>query len=448
MLRIALVSPKGPLYRHRGGIFGQGLRYKPLTLPTLASLIPADVPHRLTCWDEGIQDVPETLDVDLIGLTVITGTARRAYELADRWRAQGKTVVLGGPHVTLLPEEAIEHADAVVVGYAEDSWPQLIRDHVAGRLQLRYDQAEGLSLAGRPRPKRDVLPRWRYATEDVFEATRGCIHQCDFCVVPTAWGRGPYQKPVEEVVADIRAQRARRAIFIDLNLIADRRYALSLFTALKPLRIQWFGLTTTILEQDNELLDACAESGCRGLLMGLESISPTSLRGMRKSFNDPETFARLVERLHERRIALQGCFAFGGDEDTPDVFDRTADFALQVGIDLPRFAVLTPFPGTPLFRRLDAEGRILHRNWEQYDAQHVVFKPKLMSAEELQSGIERAWRRCYSWGGIWQRLRKTAAPWPIALITNLTYRRYAMNLHRFYTCDVMSWDAPRGAISA
>ena len=448
MLRIALVSPKGPLYRHRGGIFGQGLRYKPLTLPTLASLIPTDVPHRLTCWDEGIQDVPDTLDADLIGLTVITGTARRAYELADRWRSQGKVVVLGGPHATLLPEEAMEHADAVVVGYAEDTWPQLIRDHLAGCLRPRYDQAPGISLAGRPRPKREVLPRWRYATEDVFEATRGCVHQCDFCVVPTAWGRGPYQKPVEEVIADIRAQRARRAIFIDLNLIADRRYALRLFTALKPLRIQWFGLTTTILGHDDELLDACAESGCRGLLMGLESISPNSLRGMRKSFNDPETFARLVERLHHRRIALQGCFAFGGDEDTPDVFDRTADFALQVGIDLPRFAVLTPFPGTPLFRRLDAEGRILHRNWEQYDAQHVVFRPKLMSADELQSGIERAWRRCYSWGGIWQRLRKTAAPWPIALLTNLTYRHYAMNLHRFYTCDVMSWDAPRGVISA
>jgi len=447
-LRIALVSPKGPLYRKRGGIFGQGLRYKPLTLPTLAALIPADLPHVLRCYDEGIHDVPDEIDADVVGLTVITGSSTRAYALADRWRAQGKIVVLGGPHPTLMPDEAQAHADAVVTGYAEDTWPQLLRDVVAGRLQPRYIQGPVLSLAGRPRPLRSVLPRWRYATEDVFEATRSCVHACEFCVAPTAWGRGPYQKPVEEVIADIRAQRARRAIFIDLNLIADRAYALRLFAALAPLRIQWFGLSTTILAEDDELLTACAESGCRGLLMGLESISKGSLIGLRKGFNDPAKFARVVERLHAKRIALQGCFAFGGDDDGPEVFAETARFVIEARIDLPRFAILTPFPGTPLYRRLDAAGRILHRNWEQYDAQHAVFRPARMTAAELEAGAQAAWREVYSLRGIAARLRHTAAPWPVALITNLTYRRYARNLHRFYTCDVMSWDAPRGTALA
>ena len=444
LLRIVLISPKGPLYRHRGGIFGRGLRYKPLTLPTLASLIPAEIPHTLTCYDEGIGDVPDFLEADIVGLTVLTGSATRAYELADRYRAQGIIVVLGGPHPTLIPDDAQPHADSVVVGYAEDTWPQLVRDLVAGTLQKRYVQGPGLSLAGRPLPKRDVLPRRRYLTEHVVEATRGCVHRCDFCVVPAAWPGKPLQKPPEDIVRDLVAMKARRAIFVDLNLIADRAYALRLFAALEPLRIQWFGLATTLLADDDELLEACARSGCRGLLMGLESISDAGLKGMRKGFNDPATFARLVERLHAKRIALQGCFVFGGDEDRPGIFMETARFAVEAGIDLPRFAVLTPFPGTALHRRLESEGRILDRCWERYDGQHVVFQPKHLTVDELQYGIEQAWRYCYSWSGIAKRMRKTAAPWYIAAITNLTYRHYARNLHRFYTCDVMSWDAPRG----
>ncbi len=220
--RVALVSPKGPLYRHRGGIWKKSLRYQPLTLTTLASLIPADFDHEIRLIDEGISDVPFDMDVDLIGLTVITGTAMRAYEIADHYRARGVTVVLGGPHVTLIPDDAQPHADAVVVGYAEDTWPELLRDFAAGELQTRYVQQPGLSLAGRPFARRELLPSKHFLTNNVFEATRGCVHACEFCVVPTAWGRRPFQKPVDDVVADIRQHGARKLIFVDLNLIADR----------------------------------------------------------------------------------------------------------------------------------------------------------------------------------------------------------------------------------
>lgn len=442
-LRIALVSPKGPLYRHRGGIFGRGLRYMPLTLPTLAALIPEDLPHTVTCHDEGIADLPDDFAADLVGITVITGTAPRAYELAARLRARGIVVVMGGPHPTLVPDDAQPHADAVVVGYAEDEWPRLLRDAVAGRLQARYAQQPGLVIGDRPLPRRDVLPRSRYLTKDVFEATRGCVHQCEFCVVPSAWPGRPLQKPPEEIVADIRRNRARRAIFVDLNLIADRGYALRLFAALRPLRIQWFGLATTLLAHDQELLDAAADSGCRGLLMGLESIDGAALKGMRKGFNDPARYGEVVSRLHERGIALQGCFVFGNDHDTPEVFLKTARFAVETGIDLPRFAILTPFPGTPLHRRLDAAGRILSRDWERYDGQHVVFQPARMSVDELERGTEAAWLHAYSWRAMFSRLRRTAAPLPVALVTNLGYRFYARRLHRFYTCDLLSWDAPQ-----
>jgi radical SAM superfamily enzyme YgiQ (UPF0313 family) len=261
MLRIALLSPKGPLYRHRGGIFRKSLRYSPLTLPTLASLIPKDVDHELYLFDEGIEDIPMDLDVDLIGITVITGTARRAYRIARHFRERGITVVLGGPHITLVPDDAAPHADALVTGYAEDTWPELICDFINGRLKDVYQQSPDLSLAGRPFAKRELIQGKRYAKTQVFEATRGCVHRCDFCVVPFAWGRKPFQKPVAEVIDEIRSTGARRAIFLDLNLIADRQYAAELFTALIPLKLQWGGLATSLLARDTELLELCSRSG-------------------------------------------------------------------------------------------------------------------------------------------------------------------------------------------
>ena len=425
------------------------MRYMPLTLPTLASLVPPELNAEVICVEEGIGDVDLAMQADLVGMKVITGTANRAYELAGHFRGRGIPVVLGGPHVTLIPEDAQSHADAICVGYAEESWPQLLRDFAGGAMKSRYDQRPGLTLEKLPFPRRDLLPERRYLTSNVFEATRGCVHNCDFCVVPSAWGRKPFQKPVEDVVADIRQKGARKLIFVDLNIIADREHALRLFRALTPLGVQWYGLATVLLVEDEELLEACAASGCRGLLMGLESISPENLRGSRKGFNSPEKFVALVEKLHAHGIALQGCFVFGLDHDRPDVFLKTAQFAIDARIDLPRFAIVTPFPGTGLHKRLESEGRILTRNWELYDGQHVVFQPRHMSVDELQRGTEAAWKRAYSWRGIAKRLAKTASPWAVAIGANLGYRFYARRLHRFYICDWMiGEDGGRAALPA
>ncbi len=438
-MRIVLISPKGPLYRHRGGIFKRSLRYKPLTLTTLAALVPPELDADIRLIDEGIEDVdPATIQADLVGLTVITGTAPRSYELAAAFRDRGIPVVLGGPHVTLVPDDAQPHADAIVVGYAEDSWPELLRDFSGdgGRsMRPRYDQQPGLSLAGRPFPRRDLLPRSHYLTDDVFEATRACVHRCDFCVVPAAWGTKPFQKPVEEIVADIRQKGARKLIFVDLNLIADRDYAARLFEALIPLRVQWYGLSTVLLGDDPELLALAQKSGCKGILMGLESISRENLRASKKGFNSPERYKELVRTLHRHGIALQGCFVFGLDEDTPEIFLETARFAVEARIDLPRFAVVTPFPGTALFQRLESEGRILTRNWELYDGQHVVFQPAKMTVDQLQRGVETAWKHAYSVPSMIARLAASPSPWPVRIGTNLGYRFYAHNLSRFYNCD-------------
>lgn len=435
-MRIALLSPKGPLYRHRGGIFGRSLRYGPLTLTTLAAYAPPELDARIEILDEGVQDVdPDRIEADLAGLTLITGNAPRGYEIADRLRARGIRVVLGGPHPTLVPEEAQAHADAVVVGYAEETWPELLRDHAAGRLRSRYAQRPGLSLAGLPFPRRDLLDPKKYFTRAVFEATRSCAHDCEFCVAPAAWGRRQYQKPPEDVVADIRRHGAKKILFIDLNLVSDPQYATRLFEALVPLGIRWYGLATTLIALDRDLLALAARSGCGGLLIGLESLCEASLARTKKGFNDPERYRELVEDLHRHRIMLMGCFAFGLDDDTPDVFEKTARFAVEAAIDLPRFAIVTPFPGTPLHRRLDAEGRILTKDWSLYDAQHVVFRPRNMSPEELQAGHERAWRYAYRLRSIASRLLRSRVDPHLTLAANLGYRFYARNLHRFYTCD-------------
>jgi radical SAM superfamily enzyme YgiQ (UPF0313 family) len=434
-MRIALVSPKGPLYRNRGGIFKKSLRYQPLTLTTLAALAPPELDIEFVLLDEGIEDIPLDLNADLIGFTVITGSSRRAYELAAHFRNRGIPVVLGGPHVTLLPEEAQQHADAICVGYADDSWPQLLRDFAVGKMRRRYDQGHDFELTNLPFPRRELMDGRNFLTQAVFEATRACAHDCEFCVVPTAWGRKQFQKPVSHVVEDIRRVGARRIIFIDLNLVSDRNYAAELFEALIPLNVRWFGLATSLIGRDRALMELMARSGCSGLLIGLESICEASLGDSRKRFNDPTLYGTLIDDMHALGISIQGCFVFGHDHDTTDVFEQTVQFCIDAAIDLPRFAILTPFPGTPLHRRLDQSGRILTKNWELYDGQHVVFAPKQMTAEQLQAGHERAWRDVYSYSSIARRLGAARVQLPIAVMANLGYRYYAYHLDTHYTCD-------------
>ncbi len=439
-IRIALLSPKGPLYRHDGGIFRKSLRVAPLTLTTLAALVPEDLNATVTLHDEGIETIPPDLDVDLVGITVITGTAPRSYHWADHYRKRGVRVVLGGPHVTLMPEEAAGHADAVVTGYAEETWPQLLRDHVAGRLRPRYDMDPAFSfdrLPEIPFARRDLLRGTRYKTTNTFEATRGCVHDCSFCVVPTAWGRRPYLKPVGHVIDDIRRTGARHLVFYDLNLIANRAYALELFEALAPLRVKWFGLATALL--NDRMIDALARSGCKGLLIGFESTSRPALEAMNKTFNHTVDYDDLVDRLHRAGIAINGTFVFGGDADTEDSFAETEDFVMRAGIDLPRFSILTPFPSTPLFRQLDAEGRIATRDWSLYDGQHLVFRPRRIDPDALVRGHHGVWRRVYGRRSIVSRLfrrwDRRASILPVLLAANVGYRHYAHNLERMYTCD-------------
>jgi radical SAM superfamily enzyme YgiQ (UPF0313 family) len=429
-MKIQLLSPAGEIHRNASGIFKTALRYAPLTLTTLAAMVPEELDAEVTIQDEGVQPLDLNFEADLVGITAITGTSLRAYRIADELRAKGHTVVLGGVHPTLLPEEAAPHADALVLGYAEQTWPELLRDFARGELRPSYFRPTGRTLEGVPIARRDLLRKKSYTTVNSIEATRGCPHQCDFCVVPTAWSKTYAHRPIEDVVAELATFEGRHAVFLDLSPVEDVHYAKELYRAMIPLRMRWVALATTRIAEDAELLSLAARSGCKGLLIGFESISQDTLDQTRKPFHRANDYGEVVKRLHDHGIGIMGCFVFGFDNDDESVFERTVEFVDRTRIDLPRYAVATPFPRTGLYRRLEAEGRLLHRNWALYDVEHVVFQPAKMSPERLQEGLEWSWRQSYSWKSMFRRL--TGAPksiLPLWLSLNAGYRYYSKHLH-------------------
>jgi radical SAM superfamily enzyme YgiQ (UPF0313 family) len=426
-MKIQLIQPAGEIHRHQTGIFKRSLRYAPLTLTTLAALVPEELNAEIAIQDEGVQPLDLDFDADLVGLSAITGTALRTYEIADRLRAQGHTVVIGGVHATLLPDEAARHADAVVVGYAEQSWPRLLRDFAGGRLEPRYSAPTGRIL-NVPLPRRELLRRKRYMTINSIEATRGCPHRCDFCAVPAAWSGIYAHRPVRDVIAELETFEKPHALFIDLSPVEDVNYAKELYRAMIPLRIRWLGLATTRIAEDDELLKLAAQSGCIGLLIGFEAVEQATLDGMQKHFHQAAAYADVVKKLHDHGIAIQGCFVFGFESDDDSVFERTVEFVDRVKIDLPRYAVMTPFPGTAAYHRLAAAGRLLHKNWALYDVEHVVFEPKRMSPERLQEGLHWAWRQSYTWRSMFQRIAGSRCAVPLSITLNLGYRFFARHL--------------------
>jgi len=430
-LRVLLVLPDGRIHKLRLGSFQRSMREAPLTLTTLASLSPPDVAVDFTLVDESVERVPLDYEGDLIGISSITGTSSRAYEIADHFRARGQRVVIGGVHATILPEEAAQHADAVVVGPAEQLWPRVLSDCARGRLEPEYRDAappagEPLWL---PLPRRDLQRTRRYNVPNTTMATRGCRHACDFCSVPTVT-RGYRKRPVGEVVADVATMPGRLMTFNDVSLLDDVEYAKELLHAMIPLRRRWGGLATSRVADDPELLELLERSGCIYLLIGLESSSRAALGEIHKGFNCQRTYGRLMSALHEHGVSVQGCFMFGFDSDETSVFDETVEAVDELGIDIPRYSILTPYPGTPLFERLLAQGRILSVDWDDYDTMHPVFEPARMTAHELFDGFKRAYRRTFALSRILRRARWTKLRGLVNLVGNLTYRRFVRRLQR------------------
>jgi len=434
------VLPHGPIHRAATGTYKRSLRYAPLTLATLVGLIPRELGIEVRVIDEGVDpwDPRDHLDVDLVALSAMTGTAHRAYAIADFFRERKIPVIMGGVHPTLVPEEAAGHADCLVTGLAEESWPQALRDFLAGRLRPRYAMRSDFVLHDRswPFPDRSIFDRRKYVTVNSIEATRGCAHKCSFCAIATAWDHRYFTRPVDDIIAEVRTLTGDELCFLDPSLTCNREFSGQLFRALQPLRKWWVGCATIDVAHDPKLLAAMADSGCQGLLIGFESVSQDSLREVRKPFNDVAKYREAVRRFHDHGIAIQACFVFGLDTDDADVFQRTVQFVYDCEVDLPQFSVLTPFPGTQVFRDLDGQGRILERNWSLYDAEHVVFRPLTMSPERLQEGLIYAWKHAYTLRSIFKRLSGSRCLPSVTVPANLGYNFYAKHLAR-YTSDLM-----------
>jgi radical SAM superfamily enzyme YgiQ (UPF0313 family) len=424
------------MHRHEGS-FAFSLHYAPLTLTTLAALVPPELDADITIYDETVERIPTDIAADIIGVTAITGTSQRAYRWADYYRARGATVVVGGVHPTLMPDEAAGHADAVVVGYAEDSWPRLLRDFAHGRMERFYRMAPDFQLGGYPTARRDLLRRRRYITTNTVEATRGCIHSCNFCVVPSAWGRGVITRPVREVVREVESLPGKTVVFVDVNLIAHQAYATELFIEMAPLKKWWFGLVTAVIGSNDELLALMAKSGCKGVLIGFEAVSEQSLTAVNKSFNQLSSYDSLVRKLHDHGIGVNGTFVLGTDGDDQSVFEQTYEAVQRLKIDLPRYSVMTPFPGTELYRSLAAEGRIIEDDWSMYDVEHCVFKPAQMSPEQLEEGLEWTWKATYRVPSIVRRIASASPLFALDVPLNLGYRKYAQKLGS-YSREVMT----------
>jgi radical SAM superfamily enzyme YgiQ (UPF0313 family) len=415
-----------PFYaKDRNASFGKHVLTPSLALTSIAGATPSD--WDVAYWDENLlQGPPPTRPMpSVVGISVHLTFARRAFELARYYRERGAKVVLGGLHVLSCPEECAPHADALVLGEGVQVWPRVLRDVEAGALKGRYVGGfRTPHYREDPAPRRDILPRRDFLTTTSLIATRGCHNRCGFCYLSTDGLTIPYQvREVQDVVAELVANGLPYAVFIDNNLGSKREYLRSLCRALEPARKIWSAAVTIDVTDDPSLVREMALSGCTAVFVGFESLTAENLADARKKTPRPEDYARRVRILHDNGIAVNGSFVLGFDHDGPDVFERTAEWVEATRLECATFHVLTPYPGTPLFRQLEAEGRLLHRDWDLYDTSHCVFRPARMTAQELEDGYAWCYQRLFSLASIWRRRPERWSEVPSYVVMASLYKK-------------------------
>ena len=360
--------------------------------------------------DDRFERIDEEVDVDLVCLSVETYTARRAYQIAGAFRRVKIPVVMGGFHATLCPEEVLRYADAVVSGEAEENFPLLLEDFLSGRMRRHY-RAEGRPGL-RVRPDRSIFAGKRYLPVGLVEYSRGCRFTCDFCAITAAFQASHRHAPVAQVLEEIDEIWTGKGMvfFVDDNFASDPDKALELCAALKGKGVRWVSQASNTAAWTPGLLDAMRESGCLGVLIGLESLDERTLVGMHKRFNTLRGgHVQTLARFREAGLRVYGTFIFGNDHDTPEVFEETVDFAIDQGLFIAAFNHITPFPGTPLYQRLREENRLVYDAWwldETYRYNEIPFTPRGMSRERLETGCLHARRRFYGWSSIARRFRR------------------------------------------
>jgi len=403
-----------------------------LGITTVAALFPEEE-WEVEVVDEDQEPVDLDRKADIVGISSLTMNAPHAYELADHFRSRSIPVVMGGLHVSNEPEEALQHCDAVVRGEAETVMPTLLADLAAGTLKKIYHAPKPPLIYGRPYARRDLLRRQHHRHIVAAQATRGCPHNCEFCSVPLFFGYKYRSRPVQDVVAEIKevsdAYSRLNVFFVDDNIGGIPRYAKELFRALIPLKIRWASFASLRMSENPELLELAAQSGCTQLFVGFESLDQINLDRAGKSWARTKEFTQHVHDFHQAGIIVQGAFIFGQDDDTRDIFRRTVEYVQESGMEVPVFSILTPYPGTALRRRLIKEGRLLEasKDWRKYDIGHVLFRPALMTPDELQEGYLWAKKYCCAPRSIISRLwHAPLKNIPLALILNFSMWRSKM----------------------
>lgn len=413
MKRLLLISPVAQESLMGGGFW---FRLPCVGLLKVAALTPPG--WEVSIVDEKVEKLDLEQDVDLVGITAVTTVVQRGYELADHFRGRGIPVVMGGMHVSCLPNEALEHCDSVVRGEAEVLWPKLLQDFEQGRMQRIYSHENGLpSLASLPAPNWDLLRPKNYLSVHMVETTRGCPIDCEFCAVTSAFGGTYRNRSQEEVLAELKGLRPFEGLltlkncvlFVDDNIISNRAFAREFLGRIADLGLHWFGQASMNIAKDAEILRLCQKSGCAGLFLGFETLSNEALASVGKRVNKPAEYLDVVNKLHDHGIGIDGSFVFGFDSDDPGVYDRTVEFVLKAKLEVIYFSILTPYPGTRLHKRLVAENRLLTSDWSLYDANHVVFRPKNCTPDELLGGYYRALREVYTIPSIMRRMWGTTA---------------------------------------
>lgn len=365
--------------------------------------------------DELHEEIPFEGEFDLVGITAMTHQAVRAYQVADRFRGRGIPVVLGGMHPTVLPDEALLHADAVVIGEGEPVWEQLLNDLRGGRLASRYSSVpEGNRLAI-PWSRTDILAGRKYLTTQTIQASRGCPYDCPFCTVTPYFGRSFRYRDPEDILAEMRTFDRKLTVLLDDNILGDPERAKPILKGMAGLGLRWGGQANLRFAEDPELVRLLARSGCIGIFVGLESVAGSQA-------NHPKTGSRysqaeLIKRVRDAGIVLEASMIFGFDDHDESVFETTVRYLEQCVPSIPTFHILTPYPGTALFKQFEQEGRLLHKDWQRYDHNQVVFQPRLMTPERLYQGWVAARREVYRWPAIISRVMGGSG----AYVTNFAY---------------------------
>jgi radical SAM superfamily enzyme YgiQ (UPF0313 family) len=391
----ALTEAKSPFWRP--------IKYSlfpPLGLATLAAYLSSDDEAELV--DDHVEPLATDDAPDLVVIQVYITNAYRAYALADLYRAKGCFVALGGLHVTSLPDEAAAHADAIFMGPGEQIFPLFLRDLRAGCPRPRYASTLGRTIEGIPPIRRDLIKRHLYLVPNSIVVTRGCPQHCDFCYKDAFFQGGTsfYTQRVDEALAEIERLPGRHLYFLDDHLLGNRRFGEALFEGMRGMGRLFQGAATVDSVLRGDLIERAAKAGLRSLFVGFETFSPENLRASNKKQNLARDYEAVARRLSDLGIMINGSFVFGMDDDRPDVFDRTVDWAVRNGITTSTFHIQTPYPGTRLHKALAAAGRIVTNDWDLYDTRHVVYRPARLTPAELKQGYDRAYRDFYAWRNV------------------------------------------------